>query len=1406
MTLSGVIANLLSITTPLVQPTIEYSSQFGSAGTGNGQFDYPAGIAVDPSGNIYVSDTGNNRVQKFDSSGNYLSQFGSFGYGGNGLFWMSSPGVGGIDFDSSGNIYVINGQPPPALIAKYDSDGNFISQFNVIADDLQDGMLAGIAVAPSGNIYVSQRTLGRIKVYDSSGNYLFKFDGGPGHYLSSPTSIALDSSGNVYVADFGNNVIEIFDSSGNYISQFGSPGEGDGQFMSPIGVDIDSSGNIYTFESSPVPRIQKFDSSGNYILQFSAGSRGSGDGEFYSTPGSGVLALDNNGNIYVADNLNNRIQKFTELSPTSQFNLLFTGSTTPSLSCLNVTISANISSEPFMCLNGCVDGGQNINWLFDIVSPSLLLDDLLQNPSGDNTPTFYGTSTDSANVASVEFQIDGTGGSWTNCSASDGNFNSITEAFVCSVSTLTDGEHTIFVRSTDDYNNTTPNINVVSSTFVIDTTSPTINIVSPQNNYYSTSTSINFNVSNSDAGLGFITPNLDSSLVSWWRMDDLDFFNNPNDYMGVNNGTFYGGANQAAGKFGKSFNFDGTGYIDTGFTIPATNFSVSFWQYPTANDGAYVNRSFGSADSRGGNYGLDYAPFAGGASVAVIRGGAGSDFACGGEPALYTWEFVTLIVSSTDGAKCYRNNILSGGDINATSMSVGGTTIKIGASGDDGARFKGKIDEFMIFNRVLTTDEITALYDGSSINHYSTLTEGEHTYKIFASDTAGNVSSSTLNTFTIDLNPPVISNISPVSGSTITATGQLITFNLNKFGDCRLSTFAKSYDDMSADTICSTSNGVQISCTAPTLAAGTQSLYFACQDYLGNKDSMLTAISASYVVPSGARRSRPYSDGGSVISTSTAEYNMLINNGANSTDNPLVNLTFSASPNSDAIVVVLSTNPDFYDASIVLFASSSEFNLCQGALSCIDNEYTVYARFINAYGIASPVVSAKINLNVTPLIIDIIDSAKDVVGNISSTTSEIITAILPKPKPTKEPIIYPPIETSVPEVGPYVFRGQWRVDLSLLLNNFVFESLPNDFKNTIQKFPDLTNILERVGINKMTDIGALTTTKIYLPGLSETLGLSGENISISELSKEQEGKIPTNIVFVRTADQKIDLNVKLSISNSGQTLKTINTIQGKPLSFIIKPEKPAKSIEGYIIFKSNDTGNVSMKRSSPKNSKGLEQTAAVFITGESVKIDQNTNNIPDLVLNKFEYKEGENGVWTADVISPQVLGQYELRTIVNFKEKKQSPERISMVVVVDPEGYVYEKLSDGREVRLKETQVSIYWENPNTKKYELWPAKDFRQVNPQVTDVTGRYSFLVPVGKYYLKAHLDSYPDYQSEPFQVEEGKGVFINIELKPTVNLFKIFNLQNILLALVGIFILLMYLAVFLSMRRSNNNVTGL
>ena len=78
-----------------------FITKWGSLGSGDGQFNYPNGVAIDSSGNVYVADSDNHRIQKFDSSGGFITKWGSFGSEDGQL-----NGPSGVAVDSSGNVYV----------------------------------------------------------------------------------------------------------------------------------------------------------------------------------------------------------------------------------------------------------------------------------------------------------------------------------------------------------------------------------------------------------------------------------------------------------------------------------------------------------------------------------------------------------------------------------------------------------------------------------------------------------------------------------------------------------------------------------------------------------------------------------------------------------------------------------------------------------------------------------------------------------------------------------------------------------------------------------------------------------------------------------------------------------------------------------------------------------------------------------------------------------------------------------------------------------------------------------------------------------------------------------------------------------------------------------------------------
>ena len=309
---------------------IGFLAQWGSAGSGNSEFDSPTGVAVDGNGNVYVAEYYNNRIQKFDAGGAYVGQWGGPGSGNDQFVYPY-----GVAVDGAGNVYVADSGND--RIQKFAGDGTFLMAFgwDVVSGNVDtdfeicqsgdtckvgspgsgDGQFSnprGVAVDGAGNVYVADTSNNRVQKFDAGGAYLTQWgSGGSGSsQFNYPTGVAVDGAGNVYVADSNNHRIQKFDGSGSYLSQWGVNGSGNGQFSYPQAVAADGDGNVYVADSDN-SRIQKFDAGGSYLSKW--GSFGSGSGQFQYPTG---VAVDGSGNVYVADFYDNRIQKFGPASVT----------------------------------------------------------------------------------------------------------------------------------------------------------------------------------------------------------------------------------------------------------------------------------------------------------------------------------------------------------------------------------------------------------------------------------------------------------------------------------------------------------------------------------------------------------------------------------------------------------------------------------------------------------------------------------------------------------------------------------------------------------------------------------------------------------------------------------------------------------------------------------------------------------------------------------------------------------------------------------------------------------------------------------------------------------------------------------------------------------------------------------
>lgn len=342
---------------------------------------YPAGIAIDGSGEIYIADMNNNCIRKMDIKG-IISTFagnGTAGYSGDG-----GPAISGelktpysVAVDGSGNVFIlahgnncirkVNTSGIISTIAGngnqgYKGDGGYATAGELNYPN-------GIAIDGSGNLYITDAgnyvirkvsTSGIISTIAGNGVYGYSGDSGPATLakLANPFGIAVDGSGNVYFADQANNrirkinkagIISTIAGNGNsgYIGDGGPATAGELGMLSCLTIDRD--GNIYISDNQCIRMVN---TSG--IINTVAGNNTGGYSGDGGSATSGVLfypngiAIDNKNNIYIADQVNNRIRKIG-LTPSPPI-------TGPDKVCVNdkITLSNTSKGGVWSCSNTSV--------------------------------------------------------------------------------------------------------------------------------------------------------------------------------------------------------------------------------------------------------------------------------------------------------------------------------------------------------------------------------------------------------------------------------------------------------------------------------------------------------------------------------------------------------------------------------------------------------------------------------------------------------------------------------------------------------------------------------------------------------------------------------------------------------------------------------------------------------------------------------------------------------------------------------------------------------------------------------------------------------------------------------------------------------------------------------------------
>ena len=315
---------LLTISTAFAAPP-KWLSSFGSAGIEGEKFSNPEEAAVAPNGNVYVADTGNNRVQEFTSAGKFVEAFGwgvsngkaefqnctsaskcEAGIAGSGAGQFNSPD--GIAVNAAGTIvYVADGANE--RVQKFSSEGKYLGKFG--GEGSGEGQFGhksawgwegprSVAVAANGHVYVTDSN--SVQEFSSGGEEYLKRSLLEG---AAPHGVAVSASGDVYVAEEGTSHVQEFAATlGTPIATWGSEGTGNLQFRCPHGLAAGPGGEVFVADECN-DRIQELSSSGEYITQW--GTPGTGKEEFSSPSG---VAVASNGNVYVVDKDNDRVQKF----------------------------------------------------------------------------------------------------------------------------------------------------------------------------------------------------------------------------------------------------------------------------------------------------------------------------------------------------------------------------------------------------------------------------------------------------------------------------------------------------------------------------------------------------------------------------------------------------------------------------------------------------------------------------------------------------------------------------------------------------------------------------------------------------------------------------------------------------------------------------------------------------------------------------------------------------------------------------------------------------------------------------------------------------------------------------------------------------------------------------------------
>ncbi|MGD9711078.1 MAG: NHL repeat-containing protein [Thermomicrobiales bacterium] len=216
---------------------------FGLVGSGN---PTPGGdIGFDAEGNIYIFDSGNDRIQKFSPDRQFLKEW---TIEGSENVEYNKP-LGAVD-PVNGRVYVVTEFYPGVQV--FDLEGNLLAAWGEFGG--KEGQFrapSDVAVAPDGTVWISDRAISRIQHFDADGTFLGMLGGerggDPGQF-NQVTNLFIDGAYNIYVADFGNGRIQVIRPDGTPLLVFNMIGGSD-RLVGAFALWVDDEGSLYVGDS-----------------------------------------------------------------------------------------------------------------------------------------------------------------------------------------------------------------------------------------------------------------------------------------------------------------------------------------------------------------------------------------------------------------------------------------------------------------------------------------------------------------------------------------------------------------------------------------------------------------------------------------------------------------------------------------------------------------------------------------------------------------------------------------------------------------------------------------------------------------------------------------------------------------------------------------------------------------------------------------------------------------------------------------------------------------------------------------------------------------------------------------------------------------------------------------------------